>query len=100
MPNSLRNKIKHLAYKGELNEHEKDRILNALDREVKWIPCSERLPEEDGMYLISTCMNCIDTCLFYKDDDGYLWVDYEESVIAWMPLPAPYQPPTMMCEED
>ena len=100
MPKSLRNKIKHLAYKGELNERERDRILNALDREVKWIPCSERLPEEDGMYLISTCMNCIDTCLFYKDDDGYLWVDYEESVIAWMPLPAPYQPPTMMCEED
>ena len=91
MPNSLRNKIKHLAYKGELNERERDRILNALDREVKWIPCSERLPEEDGMYLISTCMNCIDTCLFYKDDDGYLWVDYEESVIAWMPLPEAYK---------
>lgn len=35
MPNSLRNKIKHLAYKGELNEREKDRILNALDREEK-----------------------------------------------------------------
>lgn len=35
MPNSLRNKIKHLAYKGELNERERDRILNALDREEK-----------------------------------------------------------------
>lgn len=33
MPNSLRGKIKHLTYKGELNEREKDRILNALDRE-------------------------------------------------------------------
>ena len=75
------------------------KILNEKYQQ-KWIPVSERLPEEDGMYLISTCMNCIDTCLFYKDDDGYLWVDYEESVIAWMPLPAPYQPPKMMCEED
>ena len=76
-----------------------DEAIKAIEQ-TRWIPCSERLPEEDGMYLISTCMNCIDTCLFYKDDDGYLWVDYEESVIAWMPLPAPYQPPTMMCEED
>ena len=31
MANSLRNKIKHLCYKGELNERERDRILNALD---------------------------------------------------------------------
>ena len=35
MPNSLRNKIKHLAYKGELNKREKDRILNALDSDAQ-----------------------------------------------------------------
>lgn len=35
MPNSLRNKIKHLAYKGELNERERDRILNALDSDAQ-----------------------------------------------------------------
>ena len=64
--------------------------IKALEQ-TRWIPVSERLPEEDGMYLISTCMNCIDTCLFYKDDDEYLWVDYEESVIAWMPLPESYR---------
>jgi Leu/Phe-tRNA-protein transferase len=44
MPKSLRNKIKHLAYKGELNERERDRILNALDNEQKqgeWIASTE-----------------------------------------------------------
>lgn len=66
-----------------------DIAIQTLEQ-TSWIPVSERLPEEDGMYLISTCMNCIDTCLFYKDDDEYLWVDYEDSVIAWMPLPEPY----------
>ena len=33
MPNSLRSKIKHLAYKGEFNERERDRLLRALDHE-------------------------------------------------------------------
>ena len=33
MPNSLRSKIKHLAYKGEFNERERDRLLSALDHE-------------------------------------------------------------------
>lgn len=98
MPNSLRNKIKHLAYKGELNEREKDRILNALDKEVKWIPCSERLPERDGWYLISLG----DKTYGGADVDMYCkgWVKYGTHVLAWMPLPTPYQPPTMMCEED
>jgi len=65
-------------------------LSSVMPQPTRWIPVSERLPEEDGLYLISTCMNCIDTCLFYKDDDEYVWVDYEESVIAWMPLPKPY----------
>lgn len=34
MPNSLRSKIKHLAYKGEFNERERDRLLSALDHEI------------------------------------------------------------------
>lgn len=76
------------------NPHQMYKRIQALPSvtpKARWIPVSERLPEEDGLYLISTCMNCIDTCLFYKDDDEYVWVDYEESVIAWMPLPKSYK---------
>ena len=81
----------HGIFLNDKNPDNIEKIIKFL-KDKRWIPCSERLPEEDGQYLISTCMNCIDTCFFYKDDDGYLWVDYEESVIAWMPLPQPYKP--------
>lgn len=67
-----------------------------------WIPCSERLPEEDGQYLIT---------VKYKHVDGYddiyaehgEWADGRwdmfcfghcgevENIIAWMPLPEPYK---------
>lgn len=68
----------------------------------EWIPCSERLPEEDGQYLIT---------VKYKHVDGYddiyaehgEWYDGKwdmfffghcgeaEGIIAWMPLPEPYK---------
>lgn len=38
MPNSLRSKIKHLAYKGEFNERERDRLLSALDHYEEKMP--------------------------------------------------------------
>lgn len=61
-----------------------------------WIPCSERLPEEDGFYL-ATC----DGEICGKDGsftglaeyENGKWVDDEDDyqcVLAWMPLPEPY----------
>ena len=62
-----------------------------------WIPCSERLPEEKGKYLVTAenetgwwilennvfvCEYAFDTFIFQG------WEDNE--IIAWMPLPAPY----------
>ena len=58
-----------------------------------WIPCSERLPEEEGYYLI--------TILFYhlhnplvmgcQFEDGEWWkIDKDDKVIAWQPLPKPF----------
>ena len=73
-----------------------------IEPEPKWIPCSERLPEEDGQYLIT---------VKYKHVDGYNdiyaehgeWYDEKwdmfcfghcgevEGILAWMPLPEPYK---------
>lgn len=70
--------------------------------EQRWIPCSERLPEESGQYLIT---------VKYKPVDGYEDIYAEhgewngekwdmfcfghcgevENIIAWMPLPEPYR---------
>lgn len=58
-----------------------------------WIPCSERLPEFDQEVLITaddcTVYQCVmrngGLCVF---EDG--WIDTKH-VLAWQPLPAPYQ---------
>ena len=60
----------------------------------KWIPCSERLPEVDGMYtttlsgeLVGTDKPFVGQSYF---EDGY-WEEDGDCVIAWMPLPDPYR---------
>lgn len=77
-----------------------DIAIKALEQEPsssekpnKWIPCSERLPEEDGEYLAT----------IYDMDENYEYIDIAELedgkwcykpyilVKAWMPLPDKYK---------
>ena len=62
-----------------------------------WIPCSERLPEEYGNYLITTYDEDVDIGTIDPkkknvwsacDADGFYWL---KEVIAWMSLPEPYK---------
>lgn len=62
-----------------------------------WVPCSERLPEEYGNYLITTYDGDVDIGSIDPsrkgawsacDADGFYWL---RNVIAWMPLPERYQ---------
>lgn len=114
MPNSLRCKLSKLRFQGKITQEEYKELLEKLDGhnknlrdmyEPKWIPCSERLPEEDGCYLVTTKWTgsysgnvYIETnmAVFRAKQKEWDCVD----IIAWMPLLAPYQPPKMMCEED
>ena len=82
-------------------EEDAETRLMSLEPE-RWIPCSERLPEEDGQYLITVKYVHVDGY-----DDIYAehgeWTDGKwdmfcfghcgkvENIIAWMPLPEPYQ---------
>ena len=85
---------------------------NAYERgkaEVEWIPCDERLPSDDGRYLVSFVllnddidvdivhygtpllpMNTNETeCGWYTTDNkGDYYID---DIIAWKPLPTPYR---------
>lgn len=59
-------------------------------KKSEWIPCSERLPEEAGLYLVSMHR------LGYpqREIDGFVrgkWERYGNNVIAWMPLPEEYK---------
>ena len=63
--------------------------LKALPSAQQWIPCSERLPEREGWYLISLgekTYGGADVDMYCKG-----WVKYGTHVLAWMPLPDPYQ---------
>lgn len=81
-----------------------DMIENAptIEPQPHWIPCSERLPEENGQYLITVKYVHVDGY-----DDIYAehgeWTDGKwdmfcfghcgkvENIIAWMPLPESYR---------
>ena len=78
--------------------------------EQRWIPCSERLPEVNGRYLVTRGLNACGAMwnrvylINYSDLMGLkqemIWwsgnvgkSDFEriDDVIAWMPLPEPYK---------
>lgn len=52
----------------------------------KWIPVSERFPEEDGGYLVTINDGYVHTALWLGN------AEYWNRVTAWMPLPKPYKP--------
>ena len=60
----------------------------------RWIPCSERKPEESGSYLISGVWGSgkIAVCdCDFSVNDGYFRTAWNFDVLAWMPLPEPYE---------
>ena len=78
-------------------------LMPSAQPEQRWITCSERLPEEDGQYLITVKYKHVNDS--YEDvyaEHGE-WYDGRwdmfcfghcgevEDIIAWMPLPEPYK---------
>lgn len=67
---------------------------NKSENPTSWIPCSERLPEENGNYLVTVEANDGTASIKFQMVDHYgpkwLHEGKREKVIAWMPLPEPY----------
>ena len=64
----------------------------------RWIPVSERLPEEDGCYMVTMKIPFYEAGAYgYITGTAYYiscaikWYDANGEVIAWMPLPEPYK---------
>lgn len=62
-------------------------------RNQEWISVDERLPEENGYYLVYTKYGYIEVERYktWDDDDldGGYWWEFEGLVTHWMPLPEP-----------
>lgn len=63
-----------------------------------WIPCSERLPSDDDIYIVTVEYPNSETLVQYGwfDKNGVCWyVGMQEfrtsNVLAWMSLPQPYK---------
>ena len=87
------------------------KVIKSIEKEYNngWIPCSDRLPEDETDYLCCYEYTEIggthegekfkDYGVFYYD--GYKWIKYWETinkkniqVVAWQPLPEPYEEET------
>lgn len=74
-----------------------DKVLEnvpSAQPEQRWIPCSERLPEEGEIVLTQANIeNMISLCVASRQDYNYWkgWNTREINVVAWMPLPEPYR---------
>ena len=74
-----------------------DQIVDAqptIDAEPHWIPCSERLPKDDRSKVV-TLANGNTEVGYYSNGDWWCVGDSfrleNQTVIAWMPLPKPYE---------
>ena len=79
--------------------------MPSVEPERKWIPVSERLPENNDEVLTTYIVNgnvkkrYVETASYFDGDEGYWsspWDEYivygtRKDVIAWMPLPSAFR---------
>lgn len=79
-----------------IREAEYRGYMKAVEERPKgeWIPCSERFPEEEGIYLVTARDYIFDitdivvgTCYF---NPNYKFIGTKE-ILAWQPLPKPWK---------
>ena len=98
--------VKQICKMGEmLGGHDRDVVIAialfvqddktafpTVEAHGEWIPCSERLPEEQGQYYVSggNKVWICDFLIFSNFKGGWCNNVSNPVVEAWMPLPEPY----------
>lgn len=70
-----------------------DKLLPIIEEAKKdgWIPCSERLPKEEGMYLVtSNLFGILEVQYVFYSENVQMFV-CNGTPVAWMSLPEPYK---------
>lgn len=72
-----------------------DMVSKLPSAQPEWIPCSERLPDEDVEVLVTDDAGGVanlwlDKMLRYEDSGKLFWL-WSQNVTAWMPVPEPYE---------
>lgn len=87
--------VKHLEW--GWSEETVDAIgmgIHAL-KETQWIPCSERLPEDNTDVIVCFYSGTVTEMRYWEN--GIFQGIYEHTtkvIVAWMPLPKPYKEKT------
>lgn len=72
--------------------------VSSSENPNRWIPVSERYPEDGQHILFSTKTGCVFEGKYSADTSAHNWLSYKDDtyawnnvVTAWMPLPKPYK---------
>ena len=63
----------------------KTKLVNPVQ---EWVSVDERLPEEEGKYIVCTAKNTV-YCAKYHAKGKFFGTDMHTHITHWMPLPAP-----------
>lgn len=93
---------KCVLLKGKRGDYAIDALIEVekeKEEAGKWIPCSERLPDKNGEYLVTYRDDIVENYVivrnFYNGKfEPMPWSEKHigRKVLAWQPLPEPYQP--------
>lgn len=91
-----------LYAQGTVGQHLKDieTAIRVLENQPRWIPVSERLPEDNTLVLVTVKVGNrepkVRSGSYYMDgyfhiDNGDCWNSRDKELLAWLPLPEPYK---------